>query len=143
MLAGLSMPHSPRVHAGEWFWIRGQDGSRWLIAVAGHLRPSRNSRLHARAGGSRDYAFVGLSKIRETSTFGGLPIADRATTLKCGIWVVHIPTGKVVAQLEFSAGVEEIYDVQLLTGARYPAVIGLEKDAIQNTFVVPRSTTVT
>ncbi len=30
------------------------------------------------------YAFVGLSKIREKSTFGGVPIAEDRAKLKCG-----------------------------------------------------------
>jgi uncharacterized protein (TIGR03032 family) len=36
------------------------------------------------------FAFVGLSKIRETSTFGGMPIADRRGDLKCGVGVVDL-----------------------------------------------------
>ena len=34
------------------------------------------------------YAFVGRSRIRETSTFGGLPISQRSEDLKSGVWAV-------------------------------------------------------
>jgi hypothetical protein len=34
--------------------------------------------------------------------------------------------------------VEEIFDVQLLIGQRFPEVIGFQQDTIQHTFVVPR-----
>jgi hypothetical protein len=44
----------------------------------------------------------------------------------------------VVAGLEFQTAVEEIFDVQLLPGVRFPEVIGFQKDTIQHTFVVPR-----
>ena len=30
------------------------------------------------------FAFVGLSKIRETAIFGGVPIAERREDLRCG-----------------------------------------------------------
>src|SRR5487761_436160 len=59
------------------------------------------------------YAFIGLSKIRETSTFGGLPIAERLNELKCGVAVVDLRGGEVVGMLDFQTAVEEIFDVQL------------------------------
>ena len=45
-------------------------------------------------------AFIGLSKIRETSTFGGVPIADRRETLTCGVAVVELATGRQIALLD-------------------------------------------
>jgi uncharacterized protein (TIGR03032 family) len=59
------------------------------------------------------FAFVGLSKIREPSTFGGMPIAEPRPELKCGVGVVDLGTGRLVAHLEFMTGVEEIFDVHL------------------------------
>jgi hypothetical protein len=44
---------------------------------------------------------VGLSKIRETATFGGLPLAERRQELKCGVWVLDTQSGQVVEFLEF------------------------------------------
>jgi hypothetical protein len=43
-----------------------------------------------------------------------------------------------VAFLEFQSAVEEIFDVQLLPALRFPEVLGFQKDAIYNTFVVPK-----
>ena len=59
------------------------------------------------------YAFVGLSKIRETATFGNLPICDRFDDLKCGICVVDLKTRQMISCLEFQEGVDEIFDVQI------------------------------
>jgi uncharacterized protein (TIGR03032 family) len=70
------------------------------------------------------FAFVGLSKIRETATFGGMPIATRRSELKCGVGVVDLETGRLIAHLEFVTGVEEIFDVQVVPGARCPALSG-------------------
>lgn len=70
------------------------------------------------------FAFVGLSKIRETSTFGGMPIAERRLELKCSVGVVDLTNGRLVAHLEFLTSVEEIFDVQVLPGVRNPALSG-------------------
>src|SRR5262249_18044601 len=86
------------------------------------------------------YAFIGLSKIRETSAMNGVPLAERRSELKCGIGVVDLSRGRHVALLEFQSAVEEIFDVQLLPGLRFPEVLGFQKDAIANTFIVPRET---
>ena len=50
---------------------------------------------------------------------------------------VDLRTGRTAAFLEFDAGVEEVFDVQVLRGVRYPAVIGLQKETIHGTFIVP------
>src|SRR5262249_11370309 len=70
------------------------------------------------------YAFVGLSKVRETATFGGVPIAERRQELKCGVWVVDCRTGRAVVFLELRSGVDELFDVQVLPGVRAPVVEG-------------------
>jgi uncharacterized protein (TIGR03032 family) len=67
-----------------------------------------------------DLAFVGLSRIRETVVFGRVPIAAYADQLKCGIGVIDLRTGTTVATLQFADGVEEIFDVQTVPGARCP-----------------------
>ena len=84
------------------------------------------------------YAFVGLSKIRPTSAMDGVPLAERREQLKCGVAVVDLRSGQVIALLEFQTAVEEIFDVQLLPGLRFPEVIGFQQETIQHTFVVPR-----
>jgi uncharacterized protein (TIGR03032 family) len=83
------------------------------------------------------YAFLGLSRIREPAQFGGLPVADRQPELKCGVWVLEVPSGQAVGFLEFEADVEEIFDVQVLAGCRFPNVIGLQKETVHDVFVLP------
>jgi uncharacterized protein (TIGR03032 family) len=83
------------------------------------------------------YAFIGLSKIRPTSAMDGVPLAERRSQLKCGVAVVDLVSGRVCAMLEFQTAVDEIFDVQLLGGVRFPEVMGFQQDTIQHTFVVP------
>jgi uncharacterized protein (TIGR03032 family) len=70
------------------------------------------------------WAFVGLSRIRETAVFGGVPIAERRDELKCGVGVADLRTGRQVAAFQFVDGVEEIFDVQVLPTVRCPMIRG-------------------
>jgi uncharacterized protein (TIGR03032 family) len=123
---GFAMPHSPRVHAGR-VWLL-HSGAGQLVEVDpkhGYVQTVTELPGYTRGLALYDrFAFVGLSKIRETATFGGMPIAERRAELKCGVGVVDLTTGRLVAHLEFVTGVEEIFDVQVVQGARYPALSG-------------------
>jgi hypothetical protein len=57
----------------------------------------------------------------------------------CGVAVVELATGDVVAELEFQGAVAEIFDVQLLPGMIDPIVVGLEKDLVHRVISLPRS----
>ena len=67
----------------------------------------------------------------------GVPLAQRREQLKCGVSVVDLRGGRVVASLEFQTAVDEIFDVRLLPGLRFPEVIGFQQETFQHTFVVP------
>jgi hypothetical protein len=68
----------------------------------------------------------------------GVPLADRREPLKCGVAVVDLRSSRVAALLELQTAVEEMFDVQLLPGLRFPEVIGFQHETIQHTSVVPR-----
>jgi hypothetical protein len=57
--------------------------------------------------------------------------------LKCGIAAVDLRSGGVIAFLEFQTAVEDIFDVQLLHGSRFPEVVGFQKESLHPTFVIP------
>jgi uncharacterized protein (TIGR03032 family) len=123
---GFAMPHSPRVHRGRVWMLHSGAGQLVLVDPA-NGRAETVTELPGYTRGLALYdrfAFVGLSKIRETSTFGGMPIAERRPELKCGVGVVDLGTGRLIGHLEFMTGVEEIFDVQVLAGARCPALSG-------------------
>lgn len=44
-------------------------------------------------------ATVGLSQIRESSTFGDLPLTQRLQERVCGVWIVDLRTGKLIGML--------------------------------------------
>ena len=138
---GFAMPHSPRVHRGR-VWMLHSGAGRLVLVDPASGKADTVTELPGYTRGLALYdrfAFVGLSKIRETATFGGMPIAARRPELKCGVGVVDLGTGRLIGHLEFMTGVEEIFDVQLLPGLRFPEVIGFQKDTVQHTFVIPLS----
>jgi uncharacterized protein (TIGR03032 family) len=136
---GLSMPHSPRWHDGQLWLLESGTGRLLLVEAA----TGRRQTVAEMPGFTRGlalcgpYAFVGLSKIRATSAMDGVPLAERREQLQCGVAVVDLRRSHSIALLEFQTAVEEIFDVQLLPGLRFPEVIGFQQETIQHTFIVP------
>jgi uncharacterized protein (TIGR03032 family) len=112
---GLSMPHSPRVHQ-DILWVL-NSGYGEITAV--DIASGKQKKIASLPGYTRGlalvgkYAFVGLSKIRETAIFGNLPISSRFEELKCAIAVVDLQSREMISCLEFTEGVDEIFDVQI------------------------------
>jgi uncharacterized protein (TIGR03032 family) len=138
---GMSMPHSPRWHDGRLWLLESGTGQLQMIdPVTGHRESVAQVPGFARGLAlCGRYAFVGLSKIRATSAMDGVPLAARRDELKCGVAVVDLSAGRVCGMLEFQTAVEEIFDVQLLAGLRFPEVMGFQKDTLRHTFIVPPS----
>ena len=53
----------------------------------------------------------------------GLPLTARLENRECGVWIVDIETGETMGFLRFDDVVEEIFDVALLPGIRFPDVL--------------------
>src|SRR6266446_3679086 len=140
---GFAMPHSPRVHRGRVWMLHSGAGQLVLVDPAsGKAQTVTELPGYTRGLALYDrFAFIGLSKIRETSTFGGVPIADRRPELKCGVGVVDLESGRLMAHLEFVTGVEEIFDVQVVQGARSPALSGPypNLDSAKQIWIVPQA----
>ena len=111
---GLSMPHSPRMFNARLLVLNSGKGELTVVDP----NSGRQEIIVALPGYTRGlaivgkYAFVGLSKIRETAIFGNLPISDRFDDLKCGVAVVDLQARQMISFLEFKSGVDEIFDVQ-------------------------------
>jgi uncharacterized protein (TIGR03032 family) len=123
---GLAMPHSPRL-AGGRLWVLNsglgdisyvEPDSGQIVSVEQVPGYTRGLAFHG------PLAFVGMSRIRETSTFGGVPIAERRDELRCGVAVIDMRQGKAVAYIEFKSGVEEIFAVEVVPNARCPFISG-------------------
>lgn len=138
--AGLSMPHSPRMRGDELWVLNSGHGS---LGKVDRERGTFES-VESMPGYTRglcfagQFAFVGLSKIRETSVFGGIPIAESRESLRCGIGVVDLVSGRTVAVFQFLSGVEEIFAVEVVPGFRCPFISGAsEGEYERDVWVVP------
>ncbi len=139
---GFCMPHSPRMHQGKLFLLDSGRGRLVTIdpksgdveTVTQYPGYGRGMSLHGQ------FAFIGMSKARETSVFGGVPICADRTKMRCGVVVVDLVSGSCVAYLEFKSGVEELFDVQVVS-ARSPVICGPfpAEDAQPPVWVVPPS----
>jgi uncharacterized protein (TIGR03032 family) len=138
---GLSMPHSPRWYAGRLWVCESGAGS------LGFVEPG-NGRYQAIAevpGFTRgldfagNLAFVGLSQVRESAVFSGIPITERLPEEQrtCGVCAVDLQSGRVVALLRFDSAVQEIFAVTVLPGRRWPELINDDETRLENSFVVP------
>jgi uncharacterized protein (TIGR03032 family) len=142
VLKGLSMPHSPRIYKDQLYFLNSGYGD--LVRVRPDLQQLETvARLPGFTRGLDcfgGYAFVGLSQIRETAVFGGLPIQETDIELKCGLAVVNLATAAVEGMFWFHSGVEEIFAVTVLPGWKNPLLIGPDRDldSSQTVWLVPQ-----
>jgi uncharacterized protein (TIGR03032 family) len=138
---GLSMPHSPRLVEGR-IWVLNSGTGELLVLDPADGRREVVCRLAGYLRGlcfSGPYALVGLSKIREKHIFGGLPVQERCGELVCGVSVIDLRSGTEVGMFRFTAGCEELYDVQFLPGVRRPMILNMEGPAVRQAIVNPES----
>jgi uncharacterized protein (TIGR03032 family) len=139
VLEGLSMPHSPRKWHDRFFLLESGKGT---LATA-DLATRRVETIAELPGFTRGlafagpYAFVGLSQVRESNVFGGLPLTERVAERECGIYVVDLRTGKTAAILRFQGDVREIFDIQILRDAAFPEILELGSPLVATSFRVP------
>jgi uncharacterized protein (TIGR03032 family) len=137
---GLAMPHSPRVRDGQLWVLDSGNGSLVKVDRAtGQREPVEQVPGYTRGlAFSGQFAFVGLSRIRESNVFGGLPISERRDELCCGVAVVDLISGRSVATFQFLSGVEEIFAVDVIPNHRHPVFGGASHDKKQQeVWVVP------
>jgi uncharacterized protein (TIGR03032 family) len=135
---GLAMPHSPR-----WY-----DNRLWL------LESGRGALVNVdpKTGGKTDVArvpgfcrgldflgsiaFIGMSQLRETNAFTDIEITDDNSDRLSGVWAVDIRTGKTIAFLKFTGGVQEIFAVQAVPGVLFPEIVH-EGELLGSSYALP------
>jgi uncharacterized protein (TIGR03032 family) len=137
VLAGLSMPHTPRMR-GNALWLHNsgtgyfgradlQEGTFEPVAFCpGYLRG---------LDFVGKFAVIGLSKSRENRTFSGLALDDNLRKYKveprCGLYVIDLETGDVVHWVRLEGVVTELYDVVVLPNRKNSAIVGFRSDEIR------------
>jgi uncharacterized protein (TIGR03032 family) len=137
---GLSMPHSPRWYRDRlWLLNSGSGGFGWIDPVNG--RYTSVAELPGFTRGlsfAGQFAFIGLSQVRESAVFSGIPIAERPEAERsCGVWVVNIDTGEIAAWVKFEDAVQEIFAVEVLAQARFPDIVIDNREILAGSFILP------
>ncbi|MBI3796036.1 MAG: TIGR03032 family protein [Deltaproteobacteria bacterium] len=139
VLHGLSMPHSPRWYQNK-LWIL--ESGQGTLALVDRTRGTWDTvaQVPGFTRGLDFYgplAFIGLSQVRESATFSGIPLVQRLKERTCGVWIVHIETGQTVGFLRFETGVQEIFAVQVLRGIRFPELLEWNDERLSHSYVLP------
>jgi uncharacterized protein (TIGR03032 family) len=82
-------------------------------------------------------AFVGLSQVRETAVFSGIPLVERLPERTCGVWVLDLRTAQTLALVRFEDAVQEIFAVEVLPGMRSPDLINDDYQLLASSFLLP------
>jgi uncharacterized protein (TIGR03032 family) len=135
---GLSMPHSPRWYDGRLWLLESGDGSLGTVDLA----TGKYEAVCQLDGFTRGldfcgpFAFVGISQVRESAIFSGIPITERLEERLCGMSVVDLRIGKEVAFVRFQDAVQEVFAVQVLPH-RYPELLLTGDEIVENTYALP------
>ena len=135
IITGLSMPHSPRWYRDKLWLLNSGTGEFGYVAIdKGTFQPVAFCPGYIRGlAFSGNYAIVGLSLPRDNS-FTGLELqeklAQKDVSPRCGLMVIDLSTGAIVEWLEFTAVVNELYDVQVLPRVQRPMALGFQSDEI-------------
>ena len=138
---GLSMPHSPRWYNNKLWVLESGEGTIGTVDLATGNYESI-AQFPGFTRGLSFYgplAFVGLSQVRESAVFSGIPLVERlkeAEDRTCGVWVLNIETGETLGFCRFEEGVQEIFAVEAMAGMRFPDLVNHDPKIVGSAYVL-------
>jgi uncharacterized protein (TIGR03032 family) len=138
ILSNLAMPHSPRFYNQELYLLESGIGN--LIKVNVEEKSSEvifNFNCFIRGlTFSNNLAFIGKSKIRENSTdFNKLEVKENS--LNAGLIIFCMNTLKVIGEINYTAAIQELYDVQIIENTANAVIITKEIEEYRNIITFP------
>lgn len=136
--SGLSMPHSPRWHQDK-LWVL-ESGTGSLATV--DLETGELSTIVELPGFTRGldfigrYAIIGLSQVRETAVFAGLPLTERCQERQCGVYIVDTVKKETIAYMVFTGDIQEVFSVQIVP-SKFPVVLSMDDPLLRSSFSLP------
>lgn len=137
LVDGLCMPHSPRWYKNALWFL--SSGSGQLMRMEKGKAPEVVAELPGFTRGLdfiERYAIIGLSQIRESSTFAGLPLTKRVEERQSGVWVVDTQSGQIVAFLVFTGNVQEVFEIKVLPH-QFAAIEDGQSPFLANSYELP------
>ncbi len=137
VLKNLSMPHAPRLYRGTLYMLL--SGTEELIKVdvkAGTYQVVAKIDGFIRGLSFKDdLAFVGVSKLRKSHTFGDLEIANK--DIKSGVVIVDLTSSEIIGDIMYGNSIEEIYDVHILENTKRANIISYQQSLEQRALITP------
>jgi uncharacterized protein (TIGR03032 family) len=135
------MPHSPRLHRGRLWLLNSGTGFLGTLEDDGRFEPLTFCPGYLRGlAFAGDYAIVGLSRPRDTNTFGSLPLEKelhtRGADARCGLLIIDLRNGDVAHWLRVEGVVRELYDVAVLPHVSRPMALGFKTDEISRVIAI-------
>lgn len=138
LVDGLCMPHSPRLYHGR-LWVL-ESGRGTLVSFD---LSTGSKTVHAALPGYtrglafyKNFAFIGLSKARESQLAEGLAPDFKEKDLMCGIVVFDIAANQLLGEMRFARGIEELFDIKVLSNVISPYVVGFEDETVNRIFLM-------
>lgn len=137
----LSMPHSPRWYNDKLWLLESGEGTIGIV----DLNTGKYESIAQFPGFTRGLsfcgplAFIGLSQVRESAVFSGIPLVERlqkAEERTCGVWVLNIETGDTLGFCQFEDGVQEIFAVECLPRIQFPDLVNHDPEIIGHSYVL-------
>lgn len=124
---GLIMPHSPRCYQGLVYYCESGRGE------VQSYNPSNGETkvLCVLPGFTRGMIFFGdllivaTSKIRASKHRNKIPLDEQlgAENSRCGVWLIDVKNGEIIASVEFNGDVQQLYDIAVLPNTLVPEII--------------------
>ncbi len=139
LIRGLSMPHSPRWYRDKLWFLESGYGALCTL----DRKTSEKKTIATLPGFTRGldfygpFAFIGLSQVRETASFSGIPITEMDVERTSGVYIVNIETGETAAWLRFNKSLQEVFAVNVLAGMQWPELLTRDDPMVGTSYALP------
>ena len=140
ILDKLQMPHSPRIYKDKLYFLQSASGTiSQMDMKTNEIEKTKELKGFVRGMDIyNDYAFIGLSKIRETSqAFGDMPISQYDN--RAGFVLFHLPTFSIVGEVVYENSVDEIFDIKVIPNVMKPNILNTMDESYKELIVYPNT----
>jgi uncharacterized protein (TIGR03032 family) len=135
VLENLPVPRSPRIYEDGVFMLLSGTGELVKVNTESHSYDVIAQLPGFARGMDRigNFIFIGLSKIRiDSKPFIDLPVAENDQL--CGVAVVDLTRGEVIAYIKYENTVDEIFDVKVLHNMMRPNLVNKNNNIINHAY---------
>ena len=136
---GLGMPHSPRIINGELYFLESARGKlfKWNTEKKQKELIYNFNRFVRGIKHYKGVLFIAFSKIRKTSE-SFQKVAVKENSKNAGFIIFDLRTRTPFGELLYEDTIDEIYDINIIDGAKKPGIITKLNKKHKNIIVTPK-----